>query len=535
MNKSILIILLTIVIGNLSCSRMLDTKPTDFSSPDSYYKTATELQAALNAVYRSLTTQEVYGNNYLYMFNTNTDDSYGRVVENTPSYQYDAADSKNEQFWKGLYLGIFRANMLLERVDAVQMDVDKRNVIKGEALFLRAFMHFMLVSNYGDVPLILKSTVSVTDVDVPRTPMKQVYEQITKDMIAAEDLLKTQTATSLGHGGKITKTAVQGMLARVYLYWAGFPLKDVSKYKEALLWANKVVHPTGNAPEHALNPDYTGIFMNYAKDLYDVKESMWELEFWGNLAGTTNLTNSYCGRFCGIRCTDTQKGAAVAYLKATRKLWDLYEVDPASTSQSLDLRRDWNCAGYYWNGTPAVYTLYSAGNTWIKDAGKWRREYELVSPKDKDFTPQNFPMLRYSDVLLMLAEAENHENGPTALAQDAINQVRRRAYGLLLPTPPKPNVKADVPTTLDPIQFQQYVREERSRELCFEALRRNDLIRWGNFVADMKAFQSYALANGGTASEITLAAGKVSTRNIYLPIPIHDLMLNKALTQNPGY
>ena len=523
-----------LVMGSLSCTKMLDTKPTDFISPDSYYKTPADLQTALNGVYRALTSVQVYGNNYLYMFNTNTDDSYGRIIENTPSYQYDAADSKNEQFWQGLYTGIHRANMLLEHIDAVNMDATKKNVIKGETLFLRSFMHFMLVSNYGDVPLIINSTASVTDVNVARTPMVQVYEQIAKDMIVAEDLLKTQTATALGFGGKITKTAVAGMLARVYMYWAGFPIKDVSKYKDALLWSKKVVQPTDGAPEHALNPDYTAIFINYAKDIYDVKESMWELEFYGNRAGATDLTNSYTGRFCGIRCTDVDKGNSVAYVKATRKLLDSYEIDPTNTTKSLDLRRDWNCANYYWNGVPAVYTLY-ANSGWNRDAGKWRREYELVAPKDKDFTPQNFPMLRYADVLLMLAEAENQVNGPSVLAYDAINQVRRRAYGLLLPTPPKPTVNADLPTGLSQEQFHQYIRDERARELCYEALRRNDLIRWGNFVGDMKAFQTYALANGGTAAEITAAASKISARNIFMPIPIRDMNLNKELVQNLGY
>ena len=534
MKKLKFLTLIVLLFSNVSCQKMLDTKPTDFITPESFYKTPANLQAALNAVYNSLTSAQVYGNNYLYMFNTNTDESYGRFVENTPSYQYDAADSKNEQFWRGLYSGIQRANLLLENMDGVEMDSNKKDVIKGEALFLRAFMHFMLVSNYGDVPLILKSTSSVSDVNVVRSPMAEVYDRITKDMFVAEGLLKTQTATSLGFGGKVSVTAVQGILARVYLYWAGFPLNNTAKYQDALLWAKKVVNPTQNAPEHALNADYSDIFIKYARDQYDVKESIWELEFWGNRSGGIDLTNSYTGRFCGIRSTDTEKGAAVAYVKATRKLLDSYEIDPANNTKSLDLRRDWNCANYYWLGEPAVNTSYGTSG-WVRDAGKWRREYETLLPKNKDFTPQNFPMLRYADVLLMLAEAENRVNGPTALAQDAINQVRRRAYGLLLPVPPKPGVNANVPTDLAQDQFQQYIRDERSRELCYEALRRNDLIRWGNFVGDMKAFQAYALTNGGTSSAITIAAAKVSARNIYFPIPIHDLMLNKALKQNPGY
>lgn len=533
MKKTIGVLMILMIFSNISCKKILDTVPTDFLSPDNYYKTPADLQIALNGIYRSLTVADVYGNNYLYMFNANTDESYSRSVEDNPSYNYDAASAKNEGFWKGLYAGIQKANLLLSNVDAVNMDATRKNAIKGETLFLRSYMYFLLVSNYGDVPLILKPTSSVLDVNIARTPMRQVYNQIVNDMITSEGLLKAQTATSLGFGGKISRTAVQGMLGRVYLYMAGFPLNDVSKYKEALFWCQKVVHPTDNPPEHALNPDYSGIFINYAKDQYDIKESIWELEFYGNTIGI-DLTTSYCGRFCGVMCTDVDKGAAVAYIKPTRKLFDSYELDPANPTLSLDLRRDWNCSPYYWLGVPAVKTLYATSG-WVKDSGKWRREYETITPKNKDFTNENFPVLRYADVLLMLAEAENKVNGPTTIAQDAINQVRRRAYGLLLPNPPKPTVNADVPKTLTQDQFMQYIKDERARELCYEGLRRNDLIRWGNFIGDMKAYLAYALANGANTTAMTIAAQRISARNIYLPIPIHDIQLNKALTQNPGY
>ena len=607
-----------LVAAATSCQKVLDTNPTDFINPDAYYKTPEQLQSALNGIYNSLGTQEVYGNNYLYMFNTNTDESYGRIVELTTSYQYDAADPKNELFWKGLYVGIERANLLLSKVDNVTMDQTAKDVIKGQALFLRGFQYFMLVSNYGDVPLILTPTKSVTEVNVARTPMKDVYAQITKDMIDAEALLQTQTATVLGAGGKVTRTAVQGMLARVYLYMAGFPLKDTEKYKDALFWANKVVNPTGSTPEHALNPDYRDVFIKYAREQYDVKESMWELEFWGNNTGGVNLGNTYTGRFCGITCNDANKGFSSGSVNATRKLYASYQVNPLSNDKpnkaSFDWRRDWNCANYTW-GTGATAKKTNVTGTWVMNAGKWRREYEVVNPKDKNYTSQNFAFLRYSDVLLMLAEAENEVNGP-ANAYQYVNLVRKRAYGILYGNVIKhiavtnggsgytsaPTVTINggggsgataeatisdgsvtgititspgtltvggpyytsAPTVtliggggtganataiitepddadLSALQISsksellEAIKEERLRELCFEGLRRNDLIRWGKFVEDMKSFLAYANANAGTATNITTAATKVSARNIFMPIPIHDIQLNNLLIQNPGY
>lgn len=522
-----------LTIGCCSCSKLLDKKPSDFISPEAYYSSEQELQTALMGVYDALGNINVFGNNYLYMFNTNSDESYGRVTELVPSYQYDASEAKVNLFWQGLYMGIERANFLLANIDRVQSE--GQPVIKGEALFLRAYYYFLLVSNYGAVPMKLEPTISVSAVNLPRTPIKTVYGQIIKDMTTADSLLKNRSATSIGFGGRLSRTAVQGTLARVCMYMAGFPLNDKSQYAEARKWAKKVI----DSKEHSLNPDYQQIFINYAQDKYDVKESIWELEFWGNNTEGLNEGNTYTGRFCGVLCSDVVKGFSAGYIYATRKLYDLYEINPASTTTpnkaSFDLRRDWNCANYTWgSGSTAVYTAVT--DRWKMCAGKWRREYETYLPKDKNYTPQNFPMLRYSDVLLLFAEADNEvSNGPTTEAYDAINAVRRRAYGLLLPTPPNPTVKADLPANLDRLSFLQAIKDERAREFCFEAHRRLDLIRWGNFVGDMKDFLSYARSNGGTAAIVTTPATMVSERNLLLPIPQHDMSLNKLLVQNPGY
>lgn len=522
-----------LLIISSACNKLLDKKATDFTNPDSYYSTEEELQSALMGVYDALGNVNVFGNNYLYMFNANSDESYGRVTELVPSFQYDASEAKVNLFWQGLYAGIERANLLLANIDKVQSA--GQPVIKGEALFLRAYYYFLLVSNYGAVPLKITPTVAVSNVNIARTPVKTVYEQIEKDMITADTLLYNRSAGAIGFGGRLSRTAVQGALARVYLYMAGYPLRDRSKYAEARKWAKKVI----DSKQHSLNPDYTQVFINYAQDKYDVKESIWELEFWGNNTAGLNEGNTYTGRFCGIQCSDDVKGFSAGYIVATRKLYDLYQLNPASTATpnkaSFDLRRDWNCAPYTWgSGTTAVYTPVT--DRWRMNAGKWRREYETYTPKDKNYTPQNFPMLRYSDVLLMFAEADNEvNNGPTQEAYDAINLVRKRAYGLMLPTPPNPAVNPNITEGLDKDGFFQAIKDERARELCFEAHRRLDMIRWGTFITDMKDFLSYAQSNGGTMTTITTPATMVSERNLVLPIPQHDMSLNKLLVQNPGY
>ncbi|ANI88586.1 hypothetical protein A9P82_04340 [Arachidicoccus ginsenosidimutans] len=609
-----------LIIGIASCKKELNTTPTAFITPVNYYETADELQTALNGVYDELGSAGLYAVYYGWTLNISTDESCTRAtgVPSEAYYTYNASDAAVTTFWQSCYFGIARANLLLANINKPDMDSTARNVIEGQALFLRGYYYFLLTSNFGDVPLILEPTSSLTNVNIARTPIKQVYAQILTDMTTAEGLLQTQQADSIGYGGKISQTAVDGILARVCLTMAGYPLNDVSKYKDALTWATKVV----NSGQHALNPDYAQIFQNLEEDKYDVKECIWEVEFYGNNIGSAEGGN-VLGNYAGIQCADPNIGNSAGWTTVSKKLFDSYGIDSASKTTpqaSFDLRRDWNCANYnYGSSVPATKTTVT--NPWLMNAGKFRREYEVVTPKAKNTTPCNYPLLRYSDVLLMQAEAENQVNGPDALAYGDINQVRRRGWGILngnkvksiavtnggsgytsaptvtitggggsgatatatvangivtsiiitnsgnISTGPyytsAPTVTlsggggtgataiatitsgtdADLTPGLSKTEFQQAIRDERARELCFENLRRSDLIRWGNFINDMKDFLAYALANGVPnltggqpgATGPAVAAYNISARNLLLPIPQYELSLNNLLTQNTGY
>jgi len=431
-----LLIIIALVLVSTSCKKVLETKPSDFLSPENYYKTAEELQFGLNGVYDVLGTKPLYKTDMLYAWNSQTDEETFNLWLSSGGlaysfYEYTASSPEISAFWGALYSGVSRANTLLASIDKPDMSEEKRNIIKGEALFLRGYYYFLLASNFGDVPLITTPTASVTDVSIARTPLKDVYAQILKDMTEAESLLQTQTSTKLGHSGKVSKSTVQGILARVCLQMAGAPLLDIAKYKDAKAWAYKVIA----SQEHALNPDYSDVFIKLAKDQYDVKESIWEVEFWGNGTEITDETNQSTGNFIGIYCLDESKGYSSARVNVTKNLFNSYEViDPSSTATirpTLDLRRDWNCANYTW-GTATTAKHTPVTNPWLMNVGKWRREYETVTPKTKT-NGMNVTLLRYSDVLLMYAEAANELNGgPTDSAYNAVNMVRQRAYGKTL-------------------------------------------------------------------------------------------------------
>jgi hypothetical protein len=318
-----------LVLG--SCNKFLDTKPTDSITPDNYYKTQSDLDRALAAVYDRLGDRRVYGQ-ALFGYLAFTDEFYLKG-QNTGymSNTIDASMLELNRCWESIYMGIERANMLLDYVDAAEVPDSSKNVVKGQALFLRAFYYFILVDNFGAVPLKLTSTKSPVEPALSRTPVAEVYAQIIKDMKAAEGLVKD--ITSYGYNERITKTAVQGMLARVYLTMAGYPLRDEAKYADARSYAEKVMQSN----LHALNPSFSQIFINQAQDKYDIRECLWEVGFYGN-----NLEiireGGYVGSWIGVYCPNIDTGFAYDHFHITARLYNAY--------QASDIRRDWTIAPY---------------------------------------------------------------------------------------------------------------------------------------------------------------------------------------------
>lgn len=419
-----LIVIIAILIST-SCNKSLELNPTDFSSPENYYRTEPELNYALNGVYSVLRGSSMYGANLHSSLAYPSDEALWRYNTAGASgfefLTYNSSAPLINSLWGNLYNGINLANLLLDNIDNAKVADDKKMVIKGEALFLRAFYYFLLVDHFGGVPLKLKSSKSPDsneDVALPRSSVAAVYAQILTDMKAAEAMVRPITA--FNHSGRVTQTVVQGMLAKVCLTMAGKPLMDLTKFAEAKDWAGKVI----NSGLHSLNPNYKQIFVNHSRDLYDTKESMWEVEFYGNTNTSTLNIGGRVGILTGIFSTNEDyPGFCVDNYHTTAKMYDLYNQNPR------DLRRDVSIASYRYIGAAATPVLYTASQIYERATAKWRREYENLLPRSRSNNSTNFPLLRYSDVLLMYAEAENELNGPTADAIDKINLVRRRAMG----------------------------------------------------------------------------------------------------------
>lgn len=563
MRKYLPILLIAVLTG---CNA-LDNEPHTLV-PENYFNTDQEREAFLLGVYAPLMHEHFYGGNYLIYVSGGDDLSfYQRSTPNTSILcaNTNSGDLHLSRLWQLLYQGVNRANVLLENSDPASR-------YYAEALFLRAYYYFILVQGWGDVPLRLTSTKDVYNLNIDRTPKDQIYDLIVQDIEQAIPHLNDfdQNVTP----EFISKTAAAGILARIWLFRAGECYRDNQTpdndfrqhcFGETKRWALYVKESN----IHDLVPDYQRVFIDLAEDKYNstgIKESMWEVAEAGNRT-TTESAAGRLGNAIGWGLNDSEIGISLHqnelglanpgfsynFIFASTKLYDLYEAEQDTA------RGDWNIVPYtyttgkvgdvkcvtgrkFWYGklprdgednplpAPDGYTYTEeteakSRTNHTRCSGKYRREYETVSPKNKNYTPINCPLLRYSDVLLMLAEAENELNGPTDLAMDCLNQVRRRAH-------------IDPYGATDKETFRQLIKDERAMELCFEyGSRRWDLIRWGDYLKAMLDAQSRVYGSGwGSAYQYAVAYYRVTSAYLYFPIPDTETSINSAITtQNPGW
>jgi hypothetical protein len=300
--RKIIIPILIICLAGTSCKKFLDTKATDFAVPEQYYNTEQQLNEALAGVYNSLTTTATYGLYQSFYLVAGTDIEYYKLSTTSPhpaNYNITTTEPRLYTTWSDLYDGINRANNLLANINKPDMNERNRNVIKGEALFLRSYIYYLLATQWGDVPLLLEPTLDSRKVNQPAATAKEIFEQILKDLKEAKDLVKTHAGS--GTYVHASKTAVQALLARVCLKMAGEPLKDVSKYAEARDWADSVIQ----SQTHSLNPDYKQVFINQSSDVYNdaYDEMIWEIEFWGDNRGAIDMGGRW-SIYQGVRNSD---------------------------------------------------------------------------------------------------------------------------------------------------------------------------------------------------------------------------------------
>jgi hypothetical protein len=518
--KNILFILLFVLSLN-ACSDFLDVRAYDFVSPEEFYQNQNDVQMALAGVYSALATADVYGNRYSCMI-SNVDDLsfYARPAAQTATHVYgnDHNTSNTDIYyaWSSIYKGIESANILLERIENSDIDEAVKTRIKGEAKFLRAYYHFLLVQAWKDVPIRKESFKDVSKSALPATPQAEALDWIISEMEETIPMVDDEMYDK--RPSYVKKTVVEGILARVCLTRAGYPTNGGKPYYEkAAVYAKSVK----DAQKHDLNPDVYEMWKRMASDRYDTEynESMWEVEFIGARDLDGNWTDGRIGNVIGnLQKNGSTEGLGYSYgfYCGSLILWDLFD--------SNDKRRDLSMAPY-WIDANDQYIYWEDNQIVQRACGKFRREWETIKPRHKNDTQENYPIIRYADVLLMLAEAENEVNqSPTTLAYDAINLVRERA-GI------------EPLSGLSYTEFQQEIRDERGRELCFESLRKYDLVRWGIYTDAIQALGEATYdsrwASGSNYSSARAFAERTQKKHEFLPIPLQELAINTKLKQNP--
>ena len=546
-----------------SCS-FLDVEPQVICA-DTFYNTEKEVQYGLAGVYGVMSNEALYGNFYSLMYSNIDDLCYFNRDQGSNLLQFQrhtAGTSQIYDIWVELYQGVRNANAFMEAV--VKTDFDPNGVYYNEARFLRAYYHFLLAQAWGDVPVRKQAVTTHDQVMIAVTPQYEALSWVASEMeecvaLASESLEDTPS--------RIAKTTVQGILARVYLFMAGESVKGGDK-DDLLLKAMNHADAVIKSGLHQLNPDYSQVFKNMIMDQYDkqYRESMWEVDFLGDRSSAENWTNGRIGDVIGLQSTgstgfDTWNcNYSYGQYDGSLKLWDLYwRTDRTEDENELatitDKRQDWNLPPYNYAGndkqppygsgltsgksvvsidkTPYVYDNVSTNNDplaapAIRNCGKYRREVEYEGHKSAKllYTTINYPILRYSDVLLMFAEASNELNGVSQEAYDCVKAVRDRA-----------GIKTNEMSSYDKDTFRELIRNERGRELCFESLRRYDLVRWGIFVEEMNNYTKWSAderwVKNTKAQRAASMGSYIKPMHVVLPVPSIELGVNDLLVQNP--
>ena len=474
----------------------LDTTDPTRIDTNAFYQNETQFQQALSGVYGRL--QNITNGAYLFeempSDNTTADINSadrGDAVryEALEFWNYNSGNTEFSGLWNGYYSALYNANYTLARLQSSPLDAAVKAPIEGQLKFLRAYFYFRLTQYFGDVVLATSTVATPSEAfALVRSPQAEVYAQIEQDLTEAVALLPaTYPAAQVG---RATKGAALALLGKVYL--------TEKKYADAVTQLRQV---TG----YSLNPVYADNFNPARKN---GPESIFEVQYQGgnNLGEWSSFAYTFAPR--------ASAGAITGYANTSPGGRNIPTNDMIAAYEPGDLRKDASLKTSYTLSGRVVNVPYIVKYTYP----------HTISGR----TDNNWPVLRYADVLLMLAEAINEQGGPTGEALGYLNQVRTRA-GL------------PARAGLDQAAFRTAVLNERRVELAFENH------RWFDLKRTMTPAQLTAFLNAYGAREKaspTVSRGGVpfnaqdyvfSEYQYYFPIPASEILINSSLTQNPGY
>lgn len=478
-----------------ACRNLLEENPKDQVFVDNYFQTENDAIAAVNSIYAILNSTSspptfggVYHSSYWVVAGLASDEMENRQAGNPDLDQLDNFDIKPVNsflydIWRNAYKGISNANFAIEGIPGVEMEEGLKNRLLGEAHYLRAMLYFDLVRLFGDVPLVLSLNAEVKP---PRTQAGQVYDQVLQDLQFAKQHLPPSYPAGDGLG-RATAGAANALSAKVHL--------TQGNWQECISHCQAVMS-SGN---YGLWEDFAEAFR---LENENGKESIFNIGF-----GTANNSISFweVGQF-NVRLLPRQLSGQIpgvnaqGWQVATRDLYDSY--DPQ------DRRR----------GVTLLTTINNTDGTTTAIEPHIQKYWDRIAEPAAGNTDNDFPYLRYADVLLMYAEALNEQNsGPTTEAYQAVNSVRKRArFNGTEELPILPDLSG-----LSYQEFKDALLQERRWEFVAEGQRWFDLVRFGKL-----------------EEQVPKAKPGVQPQGFHslFPVPQEEIDLNpNLLPQNQGY
>lgn len=459
---------LIVLLQFFSCSdSYLDVTPVNEPTPENFYKTKEQMEKALNAAYSALGNRGMYGwwlGVTRMVMSDDTETVEANVIDH---HNFSVTDTNIRLFnrsngnglWNSLYIGILRCNLVITKLPTseIKLQEDKDRIL-GQALFLRALYYFHLVNYWGEVPLLLDDNYNA--IDLEKSSVNDVYAAIENDLnlILANNLLPTIYNGSAGQEiGRATKGAVLSLLGKTLLYQNKFDLAKnhfqsvVSSNTYSLVNVNNI--------------------WTVAAD--NGTESVFEVQFANAKAGINPFFDD------GVQAAEiTLRNQTIAPNQyngwenawPSQDLLDVFETGDLRRQAFIVMENE-----FFPTQSTAYNPSKNRGNFAIRKG--INSGWSTGSPNGTG--EENFPIIRYSDVLLMYAETLIRSNSPNIpLAENLIDQVRARAFGLSVTALRSANLGIATYATDNNKSLFEALKDERRREFCFEGHRFNDLARW---------------------------------------------------------
>ncbi len=514
--KYIIFPIICVVLLLPSCSEdFLDRQPLDSQVSSTFYKTEEDAQKALIAIYDALGYQSSPGvswSPFQTMSDILSDDAFAGGSDANDGLDENEFNQFNipttnqivHSIWLKNYVGIYRANLLLEKMEGIDASEEFKTRVTAECKFLRAYFYTELVRFFENIPLLTATIKGPSEYSQPQATPHEVYDQIARDLVEAIDALPSTTTGN--ERGRITKWAAQALLARVFLFYDGVYGGDlqagdvVVNASTVVGYLDELIASSG----HDLVPVYDSIFQETfefsVESVFEIAHgdspAWWD---WGYLRGAEGNLSA---QMQGPRVTGSKKwNRGWSFAPVSQALVDALKDDPRLEATVLmegeldgSLVKGYQHTGYF-------------SQKYTSDEQHWGSDGQFEHNRTC-----NYRVIRFADVLLMAAELGSSS------AQQYLDRVRARVG---LPS---------IPAT------QENIIEERRRELALEGVRYFDVIRQGMGYAEANLSQSNMRGPLYEGDQVIFDVQFNAATKGFLPIPQIEVDLaNGNFQQNAGY